>query len=115
MMKLKTVLPFFFKDLDHQQVVDLLNEEFPISIKYSEDLVNRVHARYPLIEKHQVSIIIKAVFQVMRDLLVLGKVLTFNHLFFDFKFHVFTNRVGMITIPALKVLISTPPKLREKP
>jgi hypothetical protein len=111
--KFKTVKPFFFKDADHQEIVDQLNYEKPVNIKYNEDLVNRVHARYPLIDKTQVSIIIKAVFQSFRELLILGKVLNFNNLFFDTKLHFFDYRRGEHILPSLKVKISTPPPLRH--
>jgi hypothetical protein len=113
MKKPKLVKPFFFKQLDHQQVVDLINKEIPVNIKYNEDLVDRVYARYPLIDKTQVSIIVKAVFQSLRDLLVLGKVINFNNFFFDTKLFFFDyHRDGRI-LPSLKVKISTPPPLRK--
>lgn len=113
MKKPKTVKPFHFKNLTHQQMVDLLNEENPVNIKYNEALVNRVYARYPLIQKSEVSLIMKSLFQSMRDLLVLGRVLNFNNLFFDTKLHFFDYRKGGHTLPALKVKISTPPPLRQ--
>jgi hypothetical protein len=113
MKKQKIVKSFFFKDLDHQQVVDLLNLEKPVNIKYNEDLVDRVHTRYPLIDKIQISIIIKAIFQSFRDLLILGKVINLNNLFFDTKFHFFPHRREGRILPSLKVKISTPPPLRK--
>lgn len=114
MKKLKTIKPFYFKGMDHQEVVNLLNVEYPVNIKYNEDLVNRVHARYPLIDKTQVSIIIKGIFQSFRELLILGKILNFNNLLFDCKLHFFDHwRDGRI-LPSLKVKISTPPPLRQK-
>lgn len=112
MKKPKTVKPFHFKELTHQQMVDLLNEENPVNIKYNETLVNRVYARYPLISKSEVSLIMKSLFQSMRDLLVLGRVLNFNNLFFDTKLHFFDYHKDGRTLPALKVKISTPPPLR---
>lgn len=113
MKKPKTVRPFYFKEIEHQQVVDQLNDEYPVNIKHNEDLVNRVHARYPLIDKTQTSIIIKAIFQSFRDLLILGKVLNFNNLFFDAKLHFFDYRKDGHILPSLKVKISTPPPLRD--
>jgi hypothetical protein len=113
MKKQKTVAPFTFKDQTHQQMVDQLNNDYPISLKHNEDLVNRVHARYPLLDKSEVGIIIKAVFASFRDLLVLGKILNFNNLFFDTKLHFFDYRRGGRILPSLKVRISTPPKLRD--
>jgi hypothetical protein len=112
MKKPKTVRPFWFKDLDHQQMADLVNRENPINLKYNESLIERVHARYPLISKTEVSIIVKAIFQSLRDLLVLGKVLNFNNLFFDTKLHFFDYRKGAAILPSLKVKMSTPPPLR---
>jgi hypothetical protein len=113
MKKTKTTKAYYFKDLSHQDMIDLLNTDLPVNIKYNEDLVNRVHARYPLLDKVKVSIIIKAVFQSLRDLLVLGKILNFNNLFFNTKFHFFNHcRDGHI-LPSLKVKITTPPPLRN--
>ena len=113
MKKKKTVVPFFFKDQSHQEVVDQFNNDYPVNLKYNEDLVNRVHARYPLIDKIQVSIITKAIFQSFRDLLVLGKVLNFNNLFFDCKLLAFPYIKNGVIVPALKVKISTPQPLRQ--
>ena len=113
MKKQKIVKPFFFKDLSKQEVVDILNMEYPINIKHNEDLVNRIHVRYPIISKTDISIIVKAVFQSFRDLLVLEKVLNFNTLFFDTKLFFFVHRCAGHILPALKVKISTPPKLRK--
>lgn len=113
MKKPKSIRKFYFRDLSHQEMVDLVNRENPISLKHNEDLVNRIHARYPLISKVQVSLIVKGIFQSLRDLLVLGKVLNFNNLFFDTKLHFFDYRKGGHILPSLKVKMSTPPPLRN--
>src|SRR5271166_3872749 len=113
MKKTKTIVPFSFKDQTHQQMADELNNKYPISLKHNEDLVVRVQARYPLLDKAEVGIIIKAVFASFRDLLVLGKILNFNNLFFDTKLHFFDHRRDGHILPSLKVRISTPPKLRK--
>lgn len=113
MKKPKVVKPFGFKDMSHQEMADLLNQEYPINLKYNEQLVDRICVRYPFITKTQVSIIVKAVFQSFRDLLVLGRVLNFNNLFFDAKLHFFDYRKAGHILPSLKVKISTPPPLRK--
>lgn len=113
MKKPKIVKPFFFKSMSHQEMVDYLNAEYPINLKYNAELVERVHARYPLIDKTSTSLIIRAIFQSFRDLLVLGKVLNFNNLFFDAKLHFFDYRKDGHILPSLKVKISTPPPLRQ--
>lgn len=113
MKKPKVVKPFSFSNLTHKEMVDHINESHPINIKYNEDLVNRVYVRYPIIDKSKIAIIIKAVFQSFRDLLILGKVLNFNSLFFDTKLHFFDYRKNGHILPSLKVKISTPPPLRN--
>jgi hypothetical protein len=113
MKKPKMVREYYFKDLSNKQVVDMVNKELPINLKYNENLVDRVHARYPLLDKTQISIIVKAIFQSFRDLLILGKVLNFNNLFFDTKLHFFDHRRDGHILPSLKVKISTPPPLRK--
>lgn len=112
MKKPKTVKPYVFKELSHQDVVDLLNKESPINLKYNEDLVNRVHARYPLVNKSDIVLVIMATFQSLRDLLVLGKVLNFNNIFFDTKLFFFDHRRNDRILPSLKIKISTPPPMR---
>lgn len=113
MKKQKTVKPFYFKDLSHQQMVDQLNTDLPVSTKYNEDLINRIHQRYPTINKYSVALIVREVFQSFRAFLILGKVLNFNNLFFDTKLHFFDYRKDGHILPSLKVKVSTPPKLRR--
>jgi len=113
MKKPKVVIPFKFKDLSHQEMVNELNSEYPINLKYNEDLINRIHKKYSVISKTEISIIVKAIFQSFRDLLVLGEVLNFNNLFFNTKLHFFRYRHGGHILPSLKVKITTPPPLRK--
>lgn len=113
MKKPKQVKPFFFKDLSHQDMIKIVNTELPISLKYNEDLINRVHSRYPYLEKTTIAFIVKNIFQSLRELLILGKVLNFNKLFFDTKFYFFPHRRNGHILPSLKVKISTPPPLRK--
>lgn len=111
MKKEKTTKQYYFQDMTHQQVVDELNSTIPVNLKYNEDLVDRVHKRYPFLDKTQVALIIRAVFQSFRDMLVLGKILNFNKLFFDTKLFVFDHWKNGHIFPSLKVKISTPPTM----
>lgn len=114
MKKAKTIKEFVFKDMSHQDMVDTLNKESPINLRHNEDLVNRIYDRYPMIKKSEIALIIKGVFQSLRDLLVLGKILNFNNVFFDTKLHFFDyhQKDGHI-LASLKVKITTPPPLRK--
>lgn len=113
MKKEKLVKPFHFKNLMHEDVVNILNEERPINLKHNEDLIDRISLKYPYLNKSDISLIVKTIFQSFRELLVLGKVLNFNNLFFDTKFHFFKYQKDGHILPSLKVKISTPPPLRK--
>jgi len=104
---------YHFRNKTNQEMVDQLNTDRPISLKHNEDLVNRIHARYPVIDKSEVGIIVRAVFQSMRELLVLGNVLNINNLFLGAKLHFFQRPGGGRILPSLKVRMTTPPHLRN--
>lgn len=99
--------------MTHQQMVDLVNKENPISLKYNESLINRIHTKYPIINKIEISIIVKSIFQSIREFLILGKVLNFNSLFFDTKLLIFSYTRNGATFPSVKIKISTPPPIAK--
>lgn len=112
-MKKKTVKPFYFKELSNEEVSKQLDEDYPINLKYNEELIDRIHAKYPYVSKTEVSIVVKSIFQSIRELLVCGKILNFNKLFFDAKLHFFGYRKDGHILPSLRVKVSTPPHLRK--
>lgn len=61
-----------------------LNGKYPISLKYIEDIIERIHKRAPQLTKSQIAIIVKAFFNIIRYSLVVGKGISisglFNHL-----------------------------------
>jgi len=78
-----TVGNFKFKDIENSQVYDIINSELPIGLKNENDLIQRIHEKYPYIKKYEVAIIVKYVFEVIRENLILGKAITFYNLFCD--------------------------------
>ncbi len=113
MRKPKTVKYYSFKDLDKQDMADILNKDLPISLRKNEDLITRIHDRYPLIDKSQISLIVKTVFQSMRELMILGKILSFHTVFFNTKLHFYLRNVKGVIKPSLKVKIATPPPMKR--
>lgn len=111
MKKTKITKPFYFIDKSHQDIVDIINSEYPVNLKFNEDLLERIHTRYPILKKSEIGIILKSIFQSMRELLILGKILNFHNLFFDTKLHIFNHNNKLR--PALKIKMSTPPSLRS--
>ena len=114
MRRNNTVKDFFFKDMTNEEMLDLLNEELPVVIRYNEGLINRIHEKYPLISKYEISLIVRAVFQSFRDFMVLGKVINFNKFFCNVKLLFKPLKFRHPQRPGLVVQISTPPKLRDE-
>jgi hypothetical protein len=113
MKKPKTVKSFYFTDHTPSQMVEEIDKKLPISIVRNEDLIDRIHQKYPDINKSSVALIVKEVFRSFRTFLVLGKVMNFNKLFFDCKLLFFPYRKNDHIVPSLKVKISTPPQMRK--
>ena len=107
MKKLKTIKEFFFKT---PNVVDEINANLPINIKYLESLIDRIYKRYPLIDKSKISVIVKTVFESMRELLVQGHIFNFNRFAFDIKLLFYKQG----PYPVLKVKLTTPPAIKRK-
>lgn len=72
-------------------MADLLNNNYPVSLYYNTDLVERVCARYPLVDKSTVSLTVKYIFKAVRELLVLGRVLNVKPLFWRMRLWFFTH------------------------
>ena len=104
---------FAYKNLTHKQVVALVNEEFPISLRKNEDLINRIYERYPIIEKAEIAIIVKAIFSSIRDNLILGRLLRFREFIGDVHLHFCTYPKNGVKFPVLIVKIKTPAEVRK--
>lgn len=113
MKKEKVVKEFHFIGLSKQELSNILNKELPINIKSLEPIVNRVYEKYPVIDKSEVSLIIKTVFEAIREFLVLGYVINFNKLVFDMKLHFFQHVIGDKFNTALKVKLKASPKFKK--
>ena len=103
---------FFFSDYDKDEFIEIINERYPIKFSKHKDLIERIHARYPLIDKGKITMIVIRTFESFRELLLLGKILNFNRFIFDMKLHFFTQLRNKIT-PLLKVKLKTAPALKK--
>ena len=109
---MKNIRQIKFKNIDNSEMVKIINDNFPISLKKNEDLINRIHTRYPILDKSQVAFIVLSIFQSMRELLILDKTISLQNLFLSMKLFYFQYRHGEHILPALRVKVATPPDLR---
>lgn len=108
----KEVPPFYYIDKTHEEMVEEIKKEFPIDLSKSEELINRIYYRYKLIDKSKVALIVKLVFESIRELIILGNNLHFNKLFFNTKLFVFSHTKGDTVYPAIRVKTGTPKHFR---
>ena len=104
---------FHYLEISKEEFRDQVNESFPIEIRQLEPIIDRIHHKYPLIDKTQISLIVRAVFESLRDFLILGYEINFNKLLTNMKLNFFTHVIDGKIRPALRVKLKTPPTLRK--
>lgn len=109
----KQIKKFIFQ-LPHDEIAQQIDDDYPITLKYNENLVDRVHSRYPFVSKKDVILVITAVFQIMRKVLILGDIINFHHLFFDVKFLFYFIIKNKKLTKNLKLKIKTPPGIKKE-
>jgi len=103
MRKIKPVKNFDFKDLTKQEMLDLINKELPINIKKLEPIINRIYEKYPVIEKADISLIVKTAFELFREYLIMGYIMTFQKFLFDIRLYFFQQIFNNQANTCLKV------------
>lgn len=92
--------------------INILNRKYPISLKYIQHLVDRVYSRYPLIEKYEITLIIKYFFESIRDILLNDDIITIAGLFSSMRIIKF-NRIRKDKFHyMIKVKLTTSQKLK---
>jgi hypothetical protein len=104
----KDIYQFRFKKMDHFQMVDLVNREFPLSLASYEHIIDRIHKRYPLIDKPTVAMIIRKVLEGIRRLLILGRHVSITNLVSVMKL-LFIRRRGIVA----KISLFAPTTIEE--
>ena len=97
----------------NKKEISHLNEEYPINIKPLKDLIDRVHARYPLATKYEIAVVIKKFFEQMRDLLAEGNTICING-FFSSMVLIYFSRIRLNKYYLIaKVKLTTPRKMKK--
>ena len=101
---------FEFKEISKEEMVNIINSKHPIKLNKISYFADKIHERYPVATKTEVVMVLKEVFETIREMLVLGYVINFNKLFFDTKLYFFSPSKGKA---AVKVQAKTPPPLKK--
>ena len=108
MISKKLVKQINYKDLTIGEFTNLVNKSLQIKLSDKFDLINEIHDHYPVASKKDISLIVKAFFDVLRESLLAGEVINFNKTFSNMKLMVYKYRRDNKNYVSVKVRISTP-------
>lgn len=94
----------YFKDQLFEEIISILNSEYPIKLNNGEDLIERIHNKYPLITKTEIAVIINATFESIREFLIRGDIINISNFVNGLRIKVTPFR-GYIRV---KPFVSTP-------
>ncbi len=58
-----------------------MSRNYPISLVNIQHLIDRVHDRYPLVEKNDIAVVIRSFFECIRSILIAKDYLSISNLF----------------------------------
>lgn len=90
-----------------------LNKIFPISLVNIQHIINRVHARYPILEKQDITLIIKSFFESIRYILINGDSISISNLFTNMQLYYFYKVQKSKLVKIVKVRLSTAKKMKN--
>lgn len=106
--KRKLVKQINYKDLTIQEFIELVNKSLQIKLSDKYDLISGIHDHYPVVSKKDISLIVKAFFDVMRESLLAGEVINFNKTFSKMMLLVYKHHRDNKDYVSVKVKVSTP-------
>lgn len=90
-----------------------MQDGYPISLAKIQHIIDRVHERYPLVEKSDIVVVTKAFFECMRTILFAGDSLSISNMFTNMHLYHFNkirkNKYSRI----VKIKLSTARKLKQ--
>ena len=90
-----------------------IQERFPVSIKFIQNILTRIHEQYPLADRTTIAVVVKAFFELLRQSLIEGKVITLEGYFTKFQLGVSYRQLNGRSQPRLRVKMNTPRGLRK--
>jgi hypothetical protein len=91
----------------------MLNQDFPISLKEIDPLINRIYERYPHLTHYEIVSIVKKFFETIRYLLLTGNIISFNTLIPRMQLLTFKKNINGIYRLVNKMKLSTPKKMKK--
>lgn len=90
-----------------------LNREFPISLAHMQHIIDRIHTRYPLVEKYDITLITKTFFETVRSIMLDGGSVSIVNFFTNMHLYSFDkirkNKYSRI----VKIKLNTSRKIKQ--
>ena len=102
-----SIVPFYYTK-SHEEISSEANEKYKISLKYNEKIINRVHARYPLLSKVETALVVNKIVETFREVMIEGNIINFRKVLVDTKLYFFSKIINGKISTAIKLKITTP-------
>jgi hypothetical protein len=97
------------KDIEYEDLFNQINRQHPINFK-KYDLLNELHQQYPLISKEDLALVMKTLFEIIREKIIEGYKINVKYIFNEF--HLIANK-SFSGHPFLLLKSQTFPKIRK--
>lgn len=94
-------------------ILHAMQDEYPISLVKIQHIIDRVHKRYPLVSKSDVTLVTKTFFECLRSILVAGDSLSISNMFTHMHLYRYNRISKNKFMHIVKVKLSTARKLKQ--
>jgi len=111
--KPKKIQHYEFNNISKRDMVNIANENLPINLKHLSKIIDKIHDKYPLVTKTDLTYVVKAIIYSLREFLILGYIINLNNFFHDYKLHFNKFIKNNIIYYGVKAKIKTSPALKK--
>lgn len=106
-MQKKSNKAYFKKNIDN------LNKDLPLKLSKIESIINEISNKYPALSKTEISLIVKSLFEELREGLIQGDTIFIQDFINHMKLYTYCAVKNDKLLCAAKVQINTSEKMRE--
>lgn len=96
------------KEISYPELFDHLNKSHPINFK-KYNFINKIHDKHPILSKEDIALVVKAIFETIRENIIEGYSVTIKHLFNEFRLSLINKK----NLKNLKIKNRTFPTIRR--
>ncbi len=97
------------KDINYPDLFQEINKSYPINFK-KYNFLNKVHEKHPLLQKEDIALVVKAIFETIRENVIEGYSINVKNLFNEFRLSLIKKK----DFKNLKINNRTVPSIRRR-